>query len=156
MGSEVRNCSLSTPTATAGSTDAAGSQCLESYSYQQAWVLHVHQESKWRQALEGRMDTRRPFPTAAFSEGTTGLILDTLKWISWISKAYQSNSNWCKKHHLMNFFFKVFYPTKNWKVLSWRIRMDHKVLQRKIRAVWFSGPTLEASERCSYRQTKKW
>lgn len=87
-------------------------QCPESHSYQQAWVLHAHQESKWTQAPVA-------VPNTAFSEVATGSILDTMKWISRSNKVYQSNSTWCKKHHLTNIyiFFKVFYPTRNWK--SW-------------------------------------
>lgn len=104
LGSEVRNFLLSPPTVIAGTTDAAGSQCLMGYSHPQAsWgVLHTNQKSKCRQTPEGRVDTRRLSSTHVVSQPTTGLTLGTLKCIPYLrrsNRTYQINSTLCQKYH---------------------------------------------------------
>lgn len=109
LGSEVRNCSLSALTDTASSMDAA----VPGEPFIPTSLSSSRPSGK--QVNTGTSGC----PNTAFSEVATGSTLDTMKWISRSNKVYQSNSTWCKKHHLTNIyiFFKVFYPTRNWK--SW-------------------------------------
>lgn len=98
-------------------------------------------KSKWRQALEGRVDTEA-VPSTGFltsDHRTNSWYWEGSPMLLWRSnKTHQINSTLWQKHHLMHLNplrSLSLSQIKGEKVLSWWIRTDHYEQQRETKLV---------------------